>query len=409
MTDLLSQLSCPFCGTPLALEAGRTMAATDGTLRHGIATCECCAYPIVDGIPYLHTGAAAKAALAAVGQGLPDRARAALLGLDEAGQETFDAARTVGGLTYRHALALLPPAPEGDYLLHRFSDPTFLAVRALVRAIAQSSRTPPSRILDLCGGAGHVTRVLRSACPGAQVVLADLSFPKLWLAKRFVSPGCDAVCCDANVPLPFKRHSMSLAVCADAFHYIWCRRSLAAELMRLVGSSGTVVLAHLHNLLCENYSAGMPLSPAGYRRLFDDWEVGMFAEQDVRQSLPEPEVVDLSRPRAAESLATDGDLFLVATLQSGIFKAHDLRLPDLAGQLAVNPLYLRDSHDAHAYHLQFPSQGYEMEYGPLMDYLPRHVVLPADVLQAIADNHVSMPVRELMRQHVVLDLPADYL
>ena len=69
-------------------------------------------------------------------------------------------------------------------------------------------------------------------------------------------------------PLPFARRSFSLVFCSDAFHYVWSRRLLADEMVRLRGAGGTVALAHLHNSLCENHSAGMPLAPQEYRALF---------------------------------------------------------------------------------------------------------------------------------------------
>src|SRR5918994_5898657 len=101
-------------------------------------------------------------------------------------------------------------------------------VEGLLQAIAQQPWTVAGRSLDLCGGAGHLTRVLTGLQSGAGLVrlkpnstwsppsggpqigapvpgtvLADLFFWKLWLAGRFTSPACAPVCCDANHPLPF--------------------------------------------------------------------------------------------------------------------------------------------------------------------------------------------------------------
>ena len=64
--------------------------------------------------------------------------------------------------------------------------------------------------------------------PGQPPVLADLYFSKLWLARRFTAPGCEAVCCDGNSPMPFARGAFRLAVCSDAFMYIWTKRQFVA-------------------------------------------------------------------------------------------------------------------------------------------------------------------------------------
>ncbi len=152
---------------------------------------------------------------------------------------------------------------------------------ALLQAIGQSARRPTGwdAALDLCGGTGHLTRVLTGLGPADSTVLADLFFWKLWLAKRFTSPGCEPVCCDANQPLPFARDAFSLVVLADAFPYIWHKRLLAEEMMRLCVPDGVVVMPHLHSALGENFSAGNTLTPAAYRDLFTARQPRLFSDE----------------------------------------------------------------------------------------------------------------------------------
>ena len=38
-------------------------------------------------------------------------------------------------LTYRDAIAVLSPDPEGTYFVYRFSDPTFVMAEAVLRAL----------------------------------------------------------------------------------------------------------------------------------------------------------------------------------------------------------------------------------------------------------------------------------
>ena len=360
--ELLEILECPFCGGPLTL---------DGELDAGVLNCACNAYPIVDGIPYLRNGPQADAAHAHLGGGRRDQALGALLGLDDEALGRLQRAAT-----FAEALAVVCDGPEGDYLLFRFSDPTFVASDTLLRALALKGR-----VLDVGGGAGHLTRTLART---SDVVLAELSMSKLWLARRFVVPGCAAVCCDANDPLPFAAAAFDATVCCDAFHYIWSKRKLAGELQR--AARGPVVLPHLHNQLSWNYSEGMPLPPSGYARLFGDG-ARVFPETAILEAAVETGSFDLSGVHADDDLGDEPALVLVADPSGALLTRYDVAQPD--GELTLNPLY-RDGE------LTFPSDFYEEEYGEgARRYLPER-----------ADG---LPHDELARRRVLLDLPERYL
>ena len=176
--------------------------------------------------------------------------------------------------TYRDLLAVLCRDAEADYFLYRLSDPTYLMIEALLDALAQDGPAAAGRALDLCGGSGHLTRVLLRAPSRRGVVLADLHFWKLWLAARITAPGCAPVCCDANSPLPFADDLFSTVLLSDAFPYIWHKRMLAGEMARAATPDGVVVLPHLHSSQGENFNAGDTLTPAAYRDLFARLEPG---------------------------------------------------------------------------------------------------------------------------------------
>src|SRR5262249_41355672 len=160
----------------------------------------------------------------------------------------------------------------------------------------------------LCGGTGHLTRSLCRSAGAARVILADNTFWEVWLARRFLAPSCQPVCCDANQPLPFAPDSFSLVVCSDAFHYIWSKRLLACEMAGLIGDRGTILLPHLHNALGANYSAGMPLTPAHYRDLFAGLSVRLFPESAVLEGLLSHRPVDLSADHGDEVLNRENAL-----------------------------------------------------------------------------------------------------
>lgn len=337
--------------------------------------CACCAFPVVDGIPYMRTGPAADAAMHALGRGDRDAALRAALELGAAPWRALQRLLRRPGrqATFAEASAILLTEGERPYVLHRFSDPTHLRARSLLRAALARLPGRSPVVLDLCGGAGHLAYAAARFSKSA-VVLADLAFRKLWLAKRFVVPEgrVSAVCCDANLPLPFARGAFDLAHCSDAFHYVWHKRLLAEELTRLIAGlrRGTILLSHVHNALSWNWSAGMPIAPAHLRALFDHdgLDVRVVEEASIPLDLPGRSTVDLSSPRPPGTLAKSPALALLASRDRLLFRRHELATPrPRAGRL--NPLYRRDG-DARTVALSLPTPAYEAEYAEIRRYLP---------------------------------------
>jgi hypothetical protein len=185
-----------------------------------------------------------------------------MAGIDSDEQaEHFESAVASNGSTYKDIVDALGPNFEGGYFLYRFSDPTFVVADAVVRAVAGTVLRKRGRALDVCGGSGHLTRSLVPLSSPAPV-LADLFFPKIWLARRFTAPGALPVCCDGNAPLPFARGSFDYAMCSDAFMFIWMKRLFVSELFRSVAGSerGTVLINHTHNQLVWSPSHGQALT-----------------------------------------------------------------------------------------------------------------------------------------------------
>lgn len=401
MNALIELLRCPYCGDRL------TLHETASTRDNGILCCACCAFPMVDGIPYLRTGATAEHAMRLLGEGKTGSALLPLLGLPDEQRQAFDRLlERDPPATFRECLALLCPGPEGDYLFHRFSDPTFVCSEAVVQTLAQDPRCM-RRVLDVCGGAGHLTRTL---CENStDVILADLSFAKLWLARRFIAPACRPVCCDAGEPLPFARGVFSLVHCCDAFHYIWRRRSLASEMMRLLDDSGVVALTHLHNLLGDNISAGMPLTPAVYRELFHGLRTTIFKESDLFEAMLRRSPIEFADGCRNEELTDEAALILLATPSPTPFRVVQRPAAVSTRRLAKNPLYVVERNDAgETWTLHFPSAGYELEFANARRYLPTQVQL---IKQDLDDLHHGRPndrLTTLAERRVLLDLPDGY-
>jgi SAM-dependent methyltransferase len=348
--------------------------------------------------------------------GSADEALVCLLGLSDPDRRRRFR-RLMGGETptYREALELLCDDAEGTWCLHRFTDPTFVTAESLIRALAQQRSPFRGRVLDLCGGTGHLTRVLQAQrAPGdssvAGTVLADVGFWKLWLASRFTAPGVAAVCCDANNPLPFARGTFAAVFLADAFPYIWHKRMLAEEMMRLVGGDGLIVMPHLHSALGENHSAGDTLTPAAYRALFGSHHPRLFSDERLFDDVVERHVVDLTRDATPEELGTEASFTLVASPDSGLFRRYVVPpTADVTGALVVNPLYaVARSGGSTTLTLRFPTPEYEAEFAECRRYLPERITVEADLAPPILAESLGPEYAYLREHRVLIDAPIGY-
>ena len=417
--DTLDILRCPFCGGRLELVTSIYHRRTEGdadSIQDGILGCHCCIFPVIDGIPVLHLQQNATTARAHVEAGRPDLALRAVVGLEDESQALrFEAVARSSESTYRDVVEALGPAFEGGYFLYRFSDPTYVVAQAVVQAVAGAVLHGARRAIDICGGSGHLTRVLLDVSSPAPV-LADLYFAKIWLARRFTAPGCEPVCCDGNGPFPFARGSFGYAMCSDAYQYIWTKRLFIAEMARLVDDNdgaepGAVVINHTHNQLAWSPSHGQPLAPAGYRDLFETLPVRIFGEAGLFADVVAGGPLRLSRQDAESALETDPALTLVGTRHAGVFVEHVLAAPGPArGRYQINPLYqTARTENRLELQLRFPSPDYEDEYGACRQYLPEQVTLDATALRRLHDGGpLTAEMAGLVRRRVIVDLPLRY-
>lgn len=402
---LLSRLRCAYCGTRFAFTAPSCPLNEKTTT--GLLACECGVFPVVEDIPVLYRCPEGELAAALLEEGNAGSALEALLGLDELAAPAFRR-MLAGGPTFRRALEILAPDAEGTYLFYRFSDPTFRATRALAAAVARETSGP---ILDLCGGAGHLTRTLGWAGGGAPVLLADFSYWKLWLAKRFVAPTCQPVCCDAALPLPLSDEPFALLLCSDAFHYVAAKRTLAGEMVRLAGEKGILLLPHVHSALGENPSAGYPLSPAAYRALFHGLNPRLFSDRALAQAAARGEPLDLAAGQSDHDLAGAPALVIAASRDERAFRLYpQFERVDGEGVLAVNPLYEVAARDGGLLlALHFPSDAYEREFGACRAYLPEEVRLAPAQVERLQAGCLDAELECLLERGVLLDLPEAYL
>jgi len=423
---MLELLRCPFCGTRVSLVDNDALVRSGDRIESGVLGCECCAFPIVAGIPVMIADDPTREAMHLLEAGQAEAALFALLGLDETRVDAFrdllsrlppaatasvaKAAEAGTHATYQEALPILCRDAEGTCFVYRFSDPTFVMAEALLQAIGRQPWIRSGRCLDLCGGSGHLTSVLMGVRPAGGTVLADLFFWKLWLARRFTAPGCEPVCCDANQPLPFNREAFSLVVLADAFPYVWHKRLLAEEMMRLCVPDGAIVMPHLHSALGENFSAGNTLTPAAYSDLFASRHPRLFSDELLLTQVLEHDQVDLTRDASPAELGAEPSLTLIAGGGSDLFQRYELPAGhEHTGELRVNPLYrLERSGGSSVLTLTFPTLEYEEEFGACRRYLPDRVTVDADLTGTILPGMLGSRLDDLRRRRIIIDVPPHY-
>jgi uncharacterized protein YbaR (Trm112 family) len=406
--DSLAILRCPFCGTRLTVVDNDALRRVDDRIEAGVLGCECCAFPIIDGIPVLIANDATRNAMHLLEAGESDAALHALLGLD--GERALAFQRFVDdpdAMTYRQALKILSVDAEAEYFVYRFSDPTFRVGRAVVQACGPMMRRT-GRYIDLCGGSGHLTRSMIS---DQTPILADVYFWKLWLAKRFVAPDCEPICCDANNPLPFAPDTFSMVVLSDAFPYLWHKRLVADEMMRLAGPRGVIVMPHLHSALGWNYTAGMPLTPTAYRDLLEPQNAKLFRDSRLLDQVLDG-YLDLTAHEAPDSLEGEPALVIVASRDDSVFRK--LEIPWVAPSpdtLVVNPLYRAEVRGGESLlTLSFPTDEYADEFAAAKRYLPETVTVPGDLTRGINRDVIGgARYDDLCRRLVFVSVPERYV
>ena len=410
--DTFEVLRCPYCGGHLELVTSSFHRFQgDSEIQDGILACHCCVFPVIDGIPVMHLNDPAPAAKDQIDAGRPDLARRTMLNLDGEYVARFEAVAASASATYRETLAALGPAYEAGYFLYRFSDPGYVVAHPLIRAIARTV-LQGGRAIDLCGGSGHLTRSLMDLTPSPPV-LADLYYAKLWLARRFTAPGCEAVSCDGNSPLPFARASFRFAMCADAFMFIWTKRQFVQEMLRMIddGRNGeAAAITHTHNQLQWSPSLGQPLPPGGYVDLFETVPARLFSEVALFAEALRGGPLDLSRHDSQETLDADPALMVVASHDERVFTPQVVdNSPAQHGEFRINPLYeTYEAGDFVKLRLAFPDEDYEAEFGACRQYLPDALTIDRASLSAMAAGTLTPELEQFVRRRIILDLPRRY-
>src|SRR5712692_1663324 len=439
---LLRRLRCPFCGGNLKASKADSVEAE---LGYDILTCYCGRYPVVAGIPVLKkdSSGAIDRVIALIDAGRDNEALLALMPSPEA-PASVRRLPWVRPLNSLKRLVGRPKDPEPrswpeqatamlmnyggqvtacdllafffenkkdnyDYFAHRFGQPRHLVALSFVSII----HSPTKPILDLGCGCGHVTRSLVVRANGQPVVGVDKFFRGLYVAKHWVAPQAEYVCCDADSSLPFPDGSFAVALCADALHYFVNKANCIRELERLTRSDGFFMLVWVHNANVRRPHDGLPLPPEGYQALAAHLANRLVSNNDVLTRYLQKKGPPLARSADTTRLAHEPLLSLVVSHRPEVLRDYGAfeDWPHAEGCLVLNPLYVeqaRDSAGTVCLRRTFPSAFYEEDHAEYKQYLPETVEVPLEVLRDLAQGKRTAITEKLIGQCVVLGIPEKY-
>lgn len=452
--SLLRCLRCPFCAGNL--DTSKTDEIAD-KLEYAVLTCHCGQYPVVAGIPILKKGV-----IGTAGETTDDvtclikagRYREALLSMTMPPPPASPALapawiqslpslkgiRRLKRLTHQRATRrwreqvmtfLSDPGDQVtacdlldlyyhrsgfkmsdayDYFAFRFSQPRHLVALSFTTLIDK----PRKALLDLACGYGHFTRSLARRANGQPVVGVDQNFIGLYVAKKFIAPEVEYVCCVADGPLPFPNSFFSAAFCSDAFHYFVNKATSFRELKRLTQDDGLIILVWIHNALLRCPHDGLPLPPEGYQALVADMPHRLVADSDVLVRYRHKQGPPLACSADIGRLAHEPLLSIVASHRQEVFKDYGAfeEWPHAEGRLGLNPLYTieerRDCLEEFQLRRTFPSAFYIEDHAQSKEYLPEAVSVHSQVLADLAHGKRTPEVQRLIEQFVVLGMPERY-
>lgn len=416
---------------------------------NGVLRCECYRYPVLSGIPILRQqspeGTHVDPIVKWIEKGDLEAATRAALRLPPASSSSAGGIRRLissalwpgrangrqaspqvlaPGDDFRSALYAWKARAFADYLYYRHSNPSFMAATILICLLRELNRTEVSvpaassrtRILDLSCGLGHASFLMGALFPDLEIVAVDWDFANLRLAQQFVAPDATFICVDGEIPLPFADGEFSACLDLDGLHYIHSKAALLKELDRVLRRDAIWLFPHLHNALQKNVAPGVPLAPAGWRRLFAFIPNRLLPESDLIAGFSRFDECDLACETGSEQLDVSPTLAAVATRREGFWHVRQglsQIIAEGADKLGVNPLLQLDWSAARLQMTAgWPSEGLREECTLAGIALPESLILDrADVTRAGLDD--AGPVdrafeRELIRRFVLVPLSPGY-
>ncbi len=432
--SLLDLMKCPFCGGRF----NRTvMDGAAGETEYGLLECYCGKYPVIAGIPVLkkdpsgeldrivrilesgrHREALLEMITPAELKQKPQAAARRIFNLVRAGIHGDPAKRWKarasellwsgsGRLTACDLLSFY--FRDKDifyYFAYRQSQPRYLVGLSFASLVKGAGP-----VLDLACGCGHLTGYLAKNS-GRDVAGIDEFFFGLYMAKHWIAPAAEYVCCRADSTLPFSGGAFSSVFCSDAFHYFGNKAGAVREMKRLLTGKGLMLFAWVHNALRRRAYDGSPLPPAGYASLFEGMNYSIVSANDVLERYLRKKAPALLRFPGA---SVENEPLLCMAASTGREIEGDYgefeEWPHAQGDLGLNPIYSKNARLNGRMHLRrsFPSAGYEREHPESKRYLPEEIEIRPQALSDLKEGRRTAEINKLIGDFAVTAMPRRYM
>jgi SAM-dependent methyltransferase len=245
----------------------------------------------------------------------------------------------------------------------------------------------------------------------------DISFIALYVAKHWIAPAAEYICCAADTTLPFPTGTFAAVFCTDAFQYFVNKATCVRELRRLTQPEGFVLLGALPNArlrgshaLLKRSRNGRPLQPDGYQQLVADMPHCLVATRDVLGWYLHKQGLLLRRSGDLTPVEDAPFVSLLASHRPDVFRTYGPfdEWPHAEGRLEVNPLYVHEgSKRPGTVRLRrtYPSYVYAQEYADYPEYLPETVEVRAELFTDLAQGKHIPELESLLAQCVVMGMP----
>jgi SAM-dependent methyltransferase len=444
---VLPLLCCQSCNA--GFEFKHAEPSRLGRGEFGVLTCKCASYPVIDGIPVIqqgrvgmfeHTTGQAQtdgatptelvqliesgqsddalmrclappsriAWLRLLGWRLSTSSPAARLNSWQSKRAITEVLESRDSITARDVLRFffgydaLGGPDVGDYFILRFGQPRWVAAVALLERVASG----PKPVLDVACGVGHLEHYLTKRANPVDAIGVDINFYHVWIARHWIAPHADYVCCNVTEGLPFQSGTFSATMVSDAYHYFPQRDRFNSEIDR-VGTDGPIVLTRVGNRAMMP-NEGSEVSLREYLLELGDRETRAFSEESlVRDYLARRNPLDRQgeTPEWLEHCKWFSFVSNVSSARPAPDRT-DGKWPHSVGRIGVNPIYGEsDSASGTALRFRFPRPWYAYENHQMLEYHPRRAELDSEDRRLLRAGGWSGSLEQLLRQFVLIGLP----
>ena len=441
--DLLNILKCPYCGANFKVY--KIISEENGDILNGFINCRCSKFMILEGIlnlkqsplnSYLKKLLANKKQKTAIAMSLLEKNESIFyivkfLGVQKKPIKFLKdillfllkfRLKSIYRKYFDESISFfnsLGSESYDIYLKHRYSMETFWSIYPFISLLKPNKGI----FLDLCCGTGHSSFIISNYINPSKHICIDSNFKNLYLAKKYFVKDASYICFDINYPLPFKTNIFSAILIQDAFYLILNRTLLIKEIERTLRSEGLFLLLSLPNSLRYYLGTGGPLSPEGWKNLFNQFPVKLIPEIDLIKNFVLMNKLDLKKEYSNSELKSSNNIAIIGSKCESFFKIYmnvDKAFFEKKDKLLLNPLYgITYDKDKLKLKRLFPNERFKEQYPLSVKYLPENFIIDKELSKFIEERYLNLKSSEissdyllkieyLMKKFILINVPKNF-